>query len=166
MGANGGRVEIGPVHLGLAGHYGVGLGLDFAFQPGAATAGNPDQNYELRTFDGYYAQLQVVLGQIDLAAGVGMTRVHLLDSDPVDSWIDDDGDTTTPTLNDDANPAQNDPVGYNNYKQQMGVSAGVVYHATDYIHVSLDVFRAQHEWYLGDRKQTLYFVNLGPTVDW
>jgi len=178
----GARVEVGPAHLGLAGHYGTGLGLDFAIQPSTVTAaGAPEQNLELRTFDGYYAQFQLALGKVDINLGAGITRVYLLDSDKVDvidddgdnatsstNDIDDDADPATPVDNDDADPAvvDSDPIGYNNYKSQMGLSVGVVFHATDNLHLGLDVFRAQHDWYMEDLKQTLWFVNVGPTVQW
>jgi predicted porin len=162
----GGRLEVGPVHLGLAGHYGRGLGLSFALQPAEQiTAGGADQDYELRVFDGYYAQLQLALGSFDLNTGAGVTRVHLLESDKYDQ-LDDDGDSTTSTANDDANPDALDPRGFNNYKQQLGFSGGVVYHANDYLHFSVDYFRAQMEWYLADAKQVVHFVNVGGTAQW
>ena len=71
----GGRFELGFVHLGLAGHYGQGLGLGYALEnsPAAFDAqGNP------RKIDGYYAQSQFVLGRFDLFAGVG-EHAHLPD---------------------------------------------------------------------------------------
>ena len=178
----GARIEVGPAHLGIASHYGKGLGLDFAIQPSTVTAAEaPEQNLELRTFDGYYAQFQLALGKLDINLGAGITRVYLLESDKVDvinddsdpttpsrNDIDNDGDPATPVGNDDANPgaADSDPIGYNNYKSQMGLSAVIVYHATENIHVALDVFRAQNDWYMADLKQVLYFVNVGPTVQW
>lgn len=53
------------------------------------------------------------------------------------------------------------PLGFNNYKHQLGFSGGVVYHAQDYQHLSLDCFRAQMEGVLGGSKQVVNFVNLG-----
>lgn len=162
----GARVEVGPVHLGLASHYGRGLGLSYALQPAEQiTAGGPNQGYELRIFDGYYAQLQLALHRFDINAGAGVTRVHLLASDKLDQ-LDDDGDPATPAANDDMNPAALDPRGFNNYKQQFGLSAGVVYHANDQLHFSLDYFRAQMEWYLAGAKQVVHFVNAGGTFQW
>lgn len=161
----GARVEVGPVHLGVAGHYGRGLGLSFALQPAEQiTAGGASQNNELRTFDGYYAQLQLALGKFDLNGGAGITRVYLLRSDKLD-LIDDDGLAETPSADDDMMPGL-DPQGFNNYKHQLGFSAGAVYHAMDYLHLSVDYFRAQMEWVLGGSKQVLNFVNLGATADW
>jgi hypothetical protein len=157
---------VGPVHLGLAAHYGRGLGLSFALQPAEQiTAGGPSQNYELRTFDGYYAQFQLALRRFDINAGAGVTRVHLLASDRLDQ-LDDDGDPTTPASNDDGNPGSLDPRGFNNYKQQLGLSGAVVFHANDQLHFSLDYFRAQMEWYLADAKQVVHFVNAGGTFQW
>jgi hypothetical protein len=165
-GGYGARIEVGPVHLGLAAHYGRGLGLSFALQPAEQiTAGGPSQNYELRTFDGYYAQFQLALRRFDINAGAGVTRVHLLASDRLDQ-LDDDGDPTTPASNDDGNPGSLDPRGFNNYKQQLGLSGAVVFHANDQLHFSLDYFRAQMEWYLADAKQVVHFVNAGGTFQW
>jgi len=177
----GGRVEVGPVHLGLAGHYGKGLGLNFALQPSNVTYAGITQDYALRTFDGYYAQLQVALGKLDLMAGWGITRVKLLDSDRVDQRdddndpatpsgndFDDDGDAATPVGDDDEVPGAPDvdPLGLNPLKHQMGISAGLAYHFADQLHLGLDFFRADYRWYLGETKQIVNFVNVGMTVQW
>jgi hypothetical protein len=160
----GGRIELGPVHLGLAGHYGTGLGLNYALQSSDANVGSIAQKYELRKTDGYYAQGQLALGKFDVNLGVGITRVHLNDSDRVDDR-NDDSDETTPTPNDDMNPAAQDPVGYSVIKQQLGISAGVVYHFTKVLHFDVDYFRANFAWYLGE-KQAMNFVNAGATIHW
>jgi hypothetical protein len=160
----GGRVELGPVHLGLAGHYGQGLGLNYALQSSDANVGSIAQNYELRTTDGYYAQGQLALGKVDLNLGAGVTRVHLNASDRVDDR-DDDTSPATPSSNDDANAGAQDPVGYSVIKQQLGISAGVVYHFTQSLHFDIDYFRAQFAWYLGE-KQAVNFVNAGATIQW
>lgn len=177
----GGRVEVGPVHLGVASHYGKGLGLNFALQPSNVTYAGITQGYALRTFDGYYAQLQIALGKIDLMAGWGITRVYLLDSDRVDQRdddndpttpsgndFDDDGDPGTPVGDDDEQPGvpDVDPLGTNPLKHQMGISAGMAYHFSDQLHFGLDFFRADYRWYLADTKQIVNFVNAGLTVQW
>ena len=161
----GGRVELGPVHIGVSGHTGVGLGVSYAFDPSPATYGKREQNYELRSFDGFYGQLQLALGKIDLQAGVGITRVKPLVTDRVDI-IDDDGDPLTFAYNDDADTTQNDPLTFNLLKHQFGISGGVVYHIADNLHFDLDYFRADFRWQLAGQKQILNFVNAGLTFDW
>jgi hypothetical protein len=161
----GARVEVGPVRLGLAGHMGTGLGISYAFEPSPATYGQPEENAELRDFDGYYAQLQVALGKFDVSSGVGITRVKPLIYDRV-NFKDDDGDPLTPALNDDGDLSQNDPLTINLLKHQLGISAGVVYHITDELHFGADFFRADFRWQLGGVKQVLNFVNAGMTFEW
>ncbi len=161
----GGRVELGPVHLGLSGHTGVGLGVSYAFDPSEATYGTPAQNAELRSFDGFYGQLQIALGKIDLQAGAGITRVKPIVADRVDN-VDNDTNPQTPALNDDADPNQNDPLEFNLLKHQLGFSGGIVYHIADNLHFDVDYFRADFRWQLGERKQILNFVNAGLTFDW
>jgi hypothetical protein len=161
----GGRVELGPVHIGVSGHTGVGLGVNYAFDPSPATYGEREQNFELRSFDGFYGQLQLALGKIDLQTGVGITRVKPLVYDRV-NFIDDDANPDTPSLNDDADPTLNDPLTINLLKHQFGVSAGVVYHMADHLHFDVDYFRADFRWQLADQKQILNFVNAGCTFDW
>jgi hypothetical protein len=161
----GGRVELGPVHLGLSGHTGVGLGVSYAFDPNPSTYGSASQNAELRSFDGFYGQLQIALGKIDLQAGAGITRVKPLPTDRVDT-IDDDGDDTTFAYNDDGDPMQNDPLTQNLLKHQLGFSGGVVYHISDNLHFDVDYFRADFRWQLAGQKQVLNYVNSGLTFDW
>ncbi len=40
-------------------------------------------------------------------------------------------------------------------KNQMGISAGVVYHYRPYLHFDLDGMRAEANWWLGEQ-QVLY----------
>ena len=74
----GGRVELGNFHLGVAGHWGKGLGLFFALEPDNVSVST--STFELRTFDGYSAIVQYILGPFDLNAGWGISRVFLLAS--------------------------------------------------------------------------------------
>jgi hypothetical protein len=86
----GGRVEVGPVHLGLAGHYGKGVGVGFALHPADSFFHPAHPARKFRTMDGLYAQLMVSpLKTIDVMAGAGMTEVQLLPEDKID-YIDDD----------------------------------------------------------------------------
>lgn len=160
----GARLEVGPVHLGVAGHWGKGLGLNYALESNDATVASTEQDYVLRTSDGYYAQLQLALGKLDISAGAGITRVMLLDSDKADTR-NDDNDPATPIANDDANPAAQDPLAFSVAKHQLGISGGVVYHLTKSLHLDVDYFRAQFAWYLGER-QNVNFVNAGLTMLW
>jgi Gram-negative porin len=138
----GGRVEVGPVHLGVAGHYGTGLGLNYALEPSDATL---DPNGVLRKFDGYYVQSQVVAGQFDFSAGWGITRVFLL---PQDSVADANGN-----------------IPHSVVKSQTGINAGVLYHWKPWLHLDVDYFRADFRWFLGE-KQVLNSVNAGFTMTW
>jgi hypothetical protein len=139
----GGRLEIGPVRLGVAGHRGIGLGLNYALEPSAATY---TDGSELRESDGYYGQVQLALGKVDISAGYGATRIHAL---PVD-WMPE--------------PTTGQPK-YSVIRQQVGASGGVLYHATDYLHFAADYFRAYFDWWLQEQ-QIVHFVNVGTTVTW
>jgi hypothetical protein len=138
----GGRLELGPVHLGVAGHYGKGLGLSYALESSDA---NSDATNNVRTFDGYYVQSQFVVGPVDLSAGWGITRVFL---NPVDNAKDMNGNIMHSII-----------------KDQMGVSAGVVYNVKPWLHIDVDAFRAQFDWFLGER-QIVYVLNGGMVTNW
>lgn len=133
----GGRLEVGPVHLGVAGHYGKGLGLSFALENSYAVV---DAASNLRTFDGYYVQSQVVVKRFDLFAGAGITRMFLT---PLD--------LTQPQ--------------YSNLKNQIGINAGTVFNMTENVHFDLEYFRAEANWWLGE-KQVLNCFASGMTVNW
>jgi hypothetical protein len=145
----GGRVELGPVHLGVAGHKGTGLGLNYALEASDATL---DLAGDLRQFDGYYVQSQVVLGEVDLSAGWGITRVFL---SPQDTVLDAAGYITRSVV-----------------KSQMGISGVVVYHMKPWLHLDLDYFRADFSWFgdpdrgLPGEKQVVHVVNGGMTFTW
>jgi hypothetical protein len=133
----GGRLEVGPVHLGVAGHYGKGLGLSYALEQSQAAI---DPATHLRSFDGYYVQSQVVLDKFDLFAGWGITRVFLTALDK-----------TLPQ--------------YSNIKHQMGINGGVVYNLSPNLHFDLEYFRAQAKWWLGEEQNINCFAT-GMTVSW
>ena len=134
----GGRFEVGPFHLGVAGHYGKGLGLSYALENSYAAADFPDTR--LRWSDGYYVQTQLVLGKFDLFAGWGISRIFLTDLDQRQPW----------------NSA---------IKHQMGINGGVVYNVTPNVHVDLEYFRAEAVWYLGE-SQVLNCGAFGMTFNW
>ena len=133
----GGRIELGPVHLGAAGHYGKGLGLSYMLEQSQAAT---DPASFLRAFDGYYAQGQVVLDKFDLFAGWGITRLFLSDMDK-----------TLPQ--------------YSNIKHQMGINGGVVYNLSPNLHFDLEYMRAEGKWWLGEQ-QILNCFATGMTVNW
>ncbi len=138
----GGRFELGPVHLGAAGHYGKGLGTNYALE---STDASTDSAGNLRKVDGYYLQSQFVLGRVDLSAGWGIDRIFLTSFDllPV--------------------PAGN--VVHSNLKYQMGINAGVVYHVSPNFHLDIDYFRAQATWFYGE-SQVVHAMNAGMTLNW
>jgi Gram-negative porin len=137
----GGRLEVGPVHLGLAGHYGKGLGLNYALEPSDATL---DTFGQLRKFDGYYGQAQIVAGPVDFFGGAGITRVFLGPND---------------------GPDANGNIAHSVVKSQLGINGGVVYHWRPFLHLDLDYFRAQFAWFLGE-KQAVNAYNAGITFTW
>ena len=132
----GGRFEVGPVHLGLAGAYGPGLGLGYALQPGSISI---SQGLQVRTFDGYSAFLQFAPGKFDVNLGAGVSRAFELQEDV---------DTRTSLL-----------------KRQIGVSLSLVWHFTDYLHYDIDAMHGDAAWYLGE-KQQFTFVSTGMTATW
>ena len=76
--AGGGRLELGPVHIGVSGHVGYGLGLNYALEVSEAAQ---DRGGNLRKISGLYLQTQVVLRKFDLFAGAGIAQVYLTDYD-------------------------------------------------------------------------------------
>ena len=145
-GGAGGRLEIGAFHLGVAGHSGKGLGLDYSFDSSTSIF-NSNSPQQLRDFDGLYVQTQVVLGKFDLSAGWGETRVHEVAAD-VDPTYFVNGSPATSVL-----------------KDQIGINAGVVYHISENLHFDIDYFRAEANWWLGD-KQVVNTYNSGMTLTW
>ncbi|HVU50313.1 MAG TPA: porin [Polyangia bacterium] len=134
----GGRFEVGPVHLGLAGHYGPGLGLGYALEPGSISV---SQQSHLRTFDGYSAILQLSHVRFDVNAGAGVSRTYALPED------------------EDPNMPVSVP------KQQLAVFAAFVWHFTDYLAYDVDALSGQTRWYFGE-SQRYTFINTGLTAVW
>ena len=153
-GGAGARLELGPVHLGVAAHRGQGVGTSYFMASDQTLVDfSSDQDYkgskQLRTFDGVYAQSQFILGHCDLNLGWGITRVHQLTADVDPAYFD--MDTMQPAKS--------------VLKSQMGVSAVIVYHFTDYLHGALDYFRADSRWWEGE-SQLINSFNAGLTVTW
>jgi hypothetical protein len=145
----GGRLEVGPVHLGAAGHWGKGLGLAYALESDAISV---SQNFELRTFDGYSVVAQYAARRFDFNLGWGISRVFRLPSD------------------DSAASAENSLLKY-----QMGYAAVLVYHVTDYLHFEVEYFRGDARWFGAPavlaaggpaERQAFNFVSSGVTATW
>ena len=83
-GGVGGRIELSVFRLGIAAHSGQGLGFGYAFD-GSNAVVEQAITQQLRKFDGLYGQSMVVLGRFDLSAGAGITRVHEVPGDVLDS---------------------------------------------------------------------------------
>ena len=154
----GARVEVGPVHLGVAGHYGQGLGLYYALEASDASY-DTTAAYRLRKSDGYYAQLQFALPKVDLNAGAGISRIIPLGAETrtingVSTFLPADG------APDPSTGGRRSLIKY-----QLGLSAAVVYHVSDNLHFDFDYFRASFAWQLGE-KQVVNFFNSGLTATW
>jgi len=130
------RLEVGPAHVGFAGHWGRGVGLQYAFQPGEIGV---TQDLQLRFFDGYSVFAQVVAGSFDFNFGWGESRALAL---PEDTAM---GNVSLPT--------------------QQAYSGGIVLHATNYLHFDVDYMHAFVDWSLGE-KQVMDFINAGVIVTW
>jgi hypothetical protein len=134
------RTEIGHLHLGAGGHYGKGLGLYYALE--GSEADTPGAGLPFRTAYGYSFFAQYVLGQLDLNAAFGQSNIKLeaLDSEP--------------------EHLKDHPI-----RTQTGISAGVVYHVNESLHLDLDYLRAQFRWYAG-AKEDVNYINTGVTLTW
>jgi hypothetical protein len=146
----GGRLELGPLRVGASGYYGKGLGLDNPPDTGDAAI---DLQGNFRVFDGYYAQVKLVLGSFELSSGAGVTRIFLTASDK----------ETQPDPRDPTGTAQVYPHSW--IKSQLGINASAVYNLSPNIHFDLDYFRAQANWYLGEQ-QIVHALNSGMTFSW
>jgi hypothetical protein len=177
----GGRFEIGPFKIGIAGHWGKGVGVTYSLEPhysvyfvertadalNGLDPANPNCNpmnvsacppIKMRTVDGGYVQTQLAVHpRLDLRAGAGVTRVHQLPEDKLD-WK-----TGNPTAS----------VTFITIRQQLGVGAGMTFHAADNLHVTLEYFYAMYQWYKptpapagqANPQQVANFVNAGVTYD-
>lgn len=143
----GARLEVGPFHIGVAGHSGKGLGLAYFLSfSDSLLNGN---SYELRTFDGAYVQTQLALSKFDFNLGWGVTRLHQLSADIDPKYFG--AGATGP--------------GTSYLKSQMGISAVVVYHLSPNLHAAVDYFRSDQKWWLGE-SQVLNSYNAGMSLTW
>jgi hypothetical protein len=151
-GAGGLRLEVGPLRVGLAGHYGKGLGFYYAQENSEAAfynapmASDP-RDGDLRTFQGLYAQLAVVLGKVTLATGAGASQALRFSFEQTS--VGADGDTSN---------VVHPP------KQNLGINAVFWYRIYDNLIYDVDFFRAQYSWWGASFTQTINVVNSGVTV--
>lgn len=157
----GGRVEVGPVHLGVAGHWGQGLGLYYALETTEA-AYDASALHRLRKSYGLYSQAQVSIRKFDVNAGVGYAGVTPLGEQT--ATINSATGPMTITIPADGAP---DATGLRQslIKHQIGISGVVVYHVSPHLHVSADYFRASFRWQRGE-KQDVNFASLGMLLTW
>jgi len=146
----GGRFELGPMHIGVAGHRSVGIEPDYLPDVHLAAV---DAAGSMRSLDGYYLQSQLVFGRFDVFAGASIARVFLTatDREPVP-------DPTDPTGTKQVIPQSV-------IRYQLGIHGGIVYQIARGLHVDADYYRAQAAWYQGE-KQVIHVFNGGMIVNW
>jgi hypothetical protein len=146
----GGRLEIGRLHLGFAGHRSAGVQPDYL--PEVLNA-EVDPLGNLRHLDGYTVQSELVLGRFDVFGGASISRVFPTDTD--NQRMQAPADAT----------AQSEVLVFSLIKHQVGIDLGVVYHANGGVNLDLDYFRMQADWYLGE-KQVVHILNCGVLLGW
>jgi len=162
----GGRLELGPFHLGVSGFYGEGTGINYALEVSDAAL---DKIGNLRKTTGVYGQAQVVIQKVDLFAGWGITQIYLTDYDK--NYLKPDPRDPRSMDPDMAVRDMADKVHvWSVLKYQMGINAGVVYHVVPNVHVDLDFFRAEAGWRavngFDGQTQVVWVGNGGMTVNW
>src|SRR6185295_713438 len=90
------------------------------------------------------------LGRVDLSAGAGLTRVQQTDYD--------NGVGRAPDA--DGNPIRDNVI-----KNRFGAAGTIVYHLDSSVTWSLQYFRAEHEFWMG-QIQHLNFVHSGLDFIW
>ena len=133
--SGGGRLEVGGFKLGAVGNWDKGGGDRVGLADDI-----PVDNYgNLRTVTGGLAVAMYSIGPVDLSAGAGLTRVQQTDFDA--------------TNGDDV------------IKNRFGAAGTVVYHIDPSTTWSVQYFRAEHEFWLG-QIQRLNFVHSGLDFIW
>ena len=165
-GVAGGRLELGPFHLGVSGFYGEGTGINYALEVSDAAL---DKIGNLRKTTGVYGQAQVVIRKVDLFAGWGITQVYLTDYDKNYKKPDPrDPRSMDPDMA--VRDTANKVLVWSVLKYQMGINAGVVYHVVPNVHLDLDFFRAEAGWWavngFAGQTQVVWVGNGGMTVNW
>jgi hypothetical protein len=133
--SGGGRVEIGGLKVGVVGNFDKGGGD----RVGLADTIPVDNNGNLRTVTGGLGVAMYSFGRVDLSAGAGLTRVQQTSFD-----IEHHDDVI---------------------KNRLGAAGTIVYHIDPSVTWSLQYFRAEHEFWMGQIQQ-LNFVNSGLDFIW
>jgi hypothetical protein len=141
--AGGARLELGPVRLGFAGHYGRGLGFYYAQENSQVAYFNASDTSDtrdgnLRIFRGFYGQAMLVLGRVSLAGGAGASQLVPLAYD----------DTTMVHLP----------------KQQLGINGVFLVRVLDNLVLDVDYFRGQVTWWNTSAHQNFNIISAGVTV--
>jgi hypothetical protein len=131
----GGRLEIGGFKVGAVGNYDKGGG-EFV---GLADSIPVDNNGNLRTVTGAMGVAMYSIGLLDISLGAGLTHVQ---------WTDFD-------------QSHNDDV----IKDRLGTAGTIVYHIDPSVTWSLQYFRAQHTFWMG-QIQNLNFATTGMDFIW
>ncbi len=162
----GGRLELGPFHLGASGFYGKGTGINYALEVSDAAL---DKIGNLRKTTGVYVQAQVAIRKVDLFAGWGITQIYLTDYDK-NVFHSDPRDPRSRDLDPMVRAMADQVHAWSVLKYQMGINAGVVYHVVPNVHVDLDFFRAEAGWWavngFDGQTQVVWVGNGGMTVNW
>jgi hypothetical protein len=146
----GGRLEIGRVRLGFAGHRSVGIEPDYLPEVSAAEV---DPLGNLRLLDGYSLRGELVLGRFDVFGGASIARVFPTATDNQRMQVP-------------ATSAGQTQISlYSLIKDQVGLDVGVVYNPTGGLYFDADYFRMQADWYLGER-QVVHVLNCGMGLGW
>lgn len=153
----GGRLEIGPVRVGVGGFMGKAPGINYAFDDNAALSSSTSQHsvtvtnddgtmstsmqrdYQLRNTRGFVGMVQVALGPVDVGGGYGQTVILQVDADKANAVM-------VSTL-----------------KSQTGITAALVYHMNESFHLDLDFINGAYKWYNGESEK-LNMLNGGATV--
>lgn len=158
-GAMGGaRLEFGPFHVGVGGFVGRAPGINYAFDDNPALSSSTAMkslttvdaatgmattqmvhSYELRNTRGFVGMVQVALGPVDLNAGAGQTVVLQVDADKANALM-------VSTL-----------------KTQTAVTAAIVYHVNESLHLDVDFITGAYRWY-NTESERLNMLNGGATV--
>lgn len=132
----GGRLEIGGFKLGVVGNYDKGGGELVAIGVEPIPV---DNNGNLRTVTGALGVAMYSIGALDLSFGAGLTHVQQTDFDVM----------------------HKDDV----IKDRLGTAGTIVYHIDPSITWSLQYFRAQHTFWMG-QIQNMNFVHSGMDFIW
>src|SRR6185503_18758601 len=116
----GGRIEAGPLRLGVSAFRGKGLGAYIALQNASSTF--EPASREFRYFTGMYVQTALVFGREQVSAGAGRVIADQLDADKTD-------------------------VTKSNLKAQTGISAAFYHHVTDHMVLGLDYLLFHTDWW-------------------